>query len=236
MDSPGRNDPGPSHAAESPAGNGGYAYSTTLRRQVSADVFPHFPHPHVVSPYSRGQHPLTGSLRERRESAHRDEGLLDKAVAVGRKLVGKKDYEELRMQQEEKRLSTERRQRETPSSIYAHKSVQVGPCGSVVRGSLMGLQETLDIFATHPTDGLANSAIAPLLARYGPNEFEVPPSDPLYLKFAKQVYENPLILLLLGSSVVSALMGQFDDAVCVIMAVTIVLTGKQYLFFHCSLR
>ncbi|KAL0255407.1 hypothetical protein I308_100211 [Cryptococcus tetragattii IND107] len=208
VDSPGRNDPGPSHAAESPAGNGGYAYSTTLRRQVSADVFPHFPHPHVVSPYSRGQHPLTGSLRERRESAHRDEGLLDKAVAVGRKLVGKKDYEELRMQQEEKRLSTERRQRETPSSIYAHKSVQ----------------ETLDIFATHPTDGLANSAIAPLLARYGPNEFEVPPSDPLYLKFAKQVYENPLILLLLGSSVVSALMGQFDDAVCVIMAVTIVLT------------
>lgn len=139
MDSPGRNDPGPSHAAESPAGNGGYAYSTTLRRQVSADVFPHFPHPHVVSPYSRGQHPLTGSLRERRESAHRDEGLLEKAVAVGRKLVGKKDYEELRMQQEEKRLSTERRQRETPSSIYAHKSVQVGPCRSVVRGSLMGL-------------------------------------------------------------------------------------------------
>lgn len=92
------------------------------------------------------------------------------------------------------------------------------------------MQETLDIFATHPTDGLANSAVAPLLARYGPNEFEVPPSDPLYLKFAKQVYENPLILLLLGSSVVSALMGQFDDAACVVIAVGIVLTGKQYPF------
>ncbi|KIR36499.1 calcium-transporting P-type ATPase, PMR1-type [Cryptococcus deuterogattii MMRL2647] len=216
IDSPGRTDPGPRHAAESPAGNGGYAYSTTLRRQVSADVFPHFPHPHrrrdpsphIVSPYSRGQHPLTGSLAERLEFAHRHEGLLERAMAVGRKLLGRKDYEELRMEEEEKRLSTERRQRETPSSIYAHKPIP----------------ETLEIFATHPTDGLANSAVAPLLARYGPNEFQVPPSDPLYLKFAKQVYENPLILLLLGSSVVSALMGQFDDAVCVIMAVTIVLT------------
>ncbi|KJE02993.1 Ca2+-transporting ATPase [Cryptococcus gattii NT-10] len=199
VDSGGRNDRGPSHAAESPAGNGGYAYSTTLRRQVSADVFPH---------RRREPSPLTASPRAAREFAHRDDGLLDRAIAAGRRLVGKKDYEALRIEEQEKRLSTERRQRETPSAIYAHKSIQ----------------ETLEIFATHPTDGLANSAIAPLLARYGPNEFQVPPSDPLYLKFAKQVYENPLILLLLGSSVVSALMGQFDDAVCVIMAVTIVLT------------
>lgn len=216
VDRPGRINPGPSHAAESPGGNGGYAYSTTLRRQVSADVFPHFPHPHrrrdpsphIVTPYSRGQHPLTGSPRDTLALAHRDQGLLENAMALGRKLLGKKDYEERRMEEDEKRLSTERRQRETPSSIYAHKSIQ----------------ETLQVFATHPTDGLANSDIAPLLARYGPNEFQVPPSDPLYLKFAKQVYENPLILLLLGSSVVSALMGQFDDAVCVVMAVTIVLT------------
>lgn len=146
VDRPGRIDPGPSHAAESPGGNGGYAYSTTLRRQVSADVFPHFPHPHrrrdpsphIVSPYSRGQHPLTGSPRERLEFAHRDEGLLENAMALGRKLLGKKDYEERRMEEEEKRLSTERRQRETPSSIYAHKSIQVGPF-AVIRRSLMGL-------------------------------------------------------------------------------------------------
>lgn len=47
-------------------------------------------------------------------------------MAAGRRLLGKKDYEELRMEEEEKRLSTERRQRETPSAVYAHKSVQVG--------------------------------------------------------------------------------------------------------------
>lgn len=85
--------------------------------------------------------------------------------------------------------------------------------------------------STNPTQGLSNSALAALLARYGPNEFELPPSEPLWLKFSKQVYENPLILLLLGSSVVSALMGQYDDAVCVVIAVLIVLTGT-YLPHH----
>ncbi|TYJ58696.1 calcium-transporting P-type ATPase, PMR1-type [Cryptococcus floricola] len=193
--------------------NGGYAYSTTLRRQRSIDVFPPFhpssgrrrdSSPHAASPYGRSQFPLSGGS----EHGDQDEGFYDRIAKMGRKIIGKKDYEEIRQDNEEKRLSAERRQRETPSAIYAHKSIE----------------ETLEIFGTHPTDGLPNSSIAPLLARYGPNEFELPPSDPLWLKFAKQVYENPLILLLLGSSLVSVLMGQLDDAVCVVIAVTIVLT------------
>ena len=87
-------------------------------------------------------------------------------------------------------------------------------------------QDTLSALFTHPSRGLSNSSLSSLLARYGPNEFELPPSEPLLLKFAKQVYENPLILLLIGSSAVSALMGQYDDAVCVMIAVGIVLTGE----------
>lgn len=71
---------------------------------------------------------------------------------------------------------------------------------------------------------MQTSQLGGLLARHGPNEFELPPSEPLWLKFAKQVYENPLILLLLASSAVSALMGQYDDAICVVIAVGIVLT------------
>lgn len=85
-------------------------------------------------------------------------------------------------------------------------------------------QETIKDFSTNPTAGLNNTQLASLVARYGLNEFEVPDSEPLALKFAKQVYENPLILLLLGSAVVSALLGSYDDAVCVVIAVTIVLT------------
>ena len=61
------------------------------------------------------------------------------------------------------------------------------------------------------------------------NEFELPPSEPLWLKMAKQVYEQPLILMLLASSVVSALFGSYDDAICVLVAVGIVLTGTSAL-------
>jgi magnesium-transporting ATPase (P-type) len=90
-------------------------------------------------------------------------------------------------------------------------------------------QETLTDFRTSATDGLDPSAIPALVAQYGNNELEVPPDEPLWLKFAKQVYENPLILLLMGSSVVSALMGNYDDAMCVVIAVLIVLTGEYFL-------
>jgi len=62
------------------------------------------------------------------------------------------------------------------------------------------------------------------------NEFELPPSEPLWLKMAKQVYEQPLILMLLASSVVSALFGSYDDAICVLVAVGIVLTGMFTIF------
>ena len=40
----------------------------------------------------------------------------------------------------------------------------------------------------------------------------------------KQFYESPLILLLLGSSCVSALVGNFDDAVSITLAIIIVVT------------
>jgi P-type Ca2+ transporter type 2C len=48
--------------------------------------------------------------------------------------------------------------------------------------------------------------------------------EPLYIKFAKTIYESPLILLLCGSALVSALMGNVDDAVSIAVAVLIVLT------------
>ena len=48
----------------------------------------------------------------------------------------------------------------------------------------------------------------------------------MLLKFAKTIYESPLILLLCGSAAVSALMGNIDDAVSITVAVLIVLTGS----------
>ena len=85
-------------------------------------------------------------------------------------------------------------------------------------------QETLFHFRTSPTDGLSSSAIPSLRMQYGYNEFSVAASEPLLIKFAKTIYESPLILLLCGSAVVSAVMGNIDDAISITVAVLIVLT------------
>lgn len=51
------------------------------------------------------------------------------------------------------------------------------------------------------------------------------PQDPLYKKYVEQ-FKDPLILLLLGSAVLSLLIKQYDDAVSIFMAVTIVATVR----------
>lgn len=71
-----------------------------------------------------------------------------------------------------------------------------------------------------------NNDIDALREQHGYNEFSVSTPEPLLLKFAKTIYESPLILLLCGSAVVSAIMGNVDDAVSITVAVLIVLTGK----------
>lgn len=106
-------------------------------------------------------------------------------------------------------LGTEREAlRDTPSARFAHSSVE----------------ETLAKFKTSPDYGLASSQIPELQAMHGYNEFSVSTPEPVLLKFAKTIYESPLILLLCASAVVSAIMGNVDDAVSITVAVLIVLT------------
>ncbi|XP_026494132.1 calcium-transporting ATPase type 2C member 1 isoform X1 [Vanessa tameamea] len=57
----------------------------------------------------------------------------------------------------------------------------------------------------------------------GPNEFQVKEQEPLWKKYIEQ-FQNPLILLLLGSAVVSICMRQFDDAISITVAIMIVVT------------
>ena len=75
------------------------------------------------------------------------------------------------------------------------------------------------------------SDVGTLQEEHGYNEFSVSSPEPLLLKFAKTIYESPLILLLCGSAVVSAIMGNVDDAVSITVAVLIVLTGESLDFF-----
>ncbi|TGZ83422.1 calcium-transporting P [Ascodesmis nigricans] len=58
---------------------------------------------------------------------------------------------------------------------------------------------------------------------HGSNEISKAEDEPLYMRFMKQFME-PLILLLLGSAVVSLLMRNYDDALSIALAVLIVVT------------
>ncbi|KAJ4471541.1 Ca-transporting ATPase [Lentinula aciculospora] len=96
----------------------------------------------------------------------------------------------------------------TASETFAHTSVE----------------DTINYFRSSSTTGLSLSDIPHLLTEYGYNEFSVSAPEPVLLKFAKTIYESPLILLLCGSATVSAIMGNVDDAVSITVAVLIVLT------------
>ncbi|KAI0029944.1 Ca-transporting ATPase [Vararia minispora EC-137] len=84
--------------------------------------------------------------------------------------------------------------------------------------------DALAYFNSSPTTGLPSSTVTALRSQYGYNEFTVSAPEPVLLKFAKTIYESPLILLLCGSALVSAVMGNIDDAVSITVAVLIVLT------------
>lgn len=99
---------------------------------------------------------------------------------------------------------------ETPSSIATHKSFD-------------DLLQSYSLPPTHLEHGL-RSADVPHRRHLagGPNEFAVKPQDPPYMKFLEQ-FKEPLIMLLLGSAIVSALMGEWDDAISITLAVIVVI-------------
>lgn len=113
-----------------------------------------------------------------------------------------------RVSQPPSRLREDRDRRETSSARFAHWTVE----------------DTLAHFKTSPVSGLPSSSILALQGVHGYNEFSVSMPEPALLKFAKTIYESPLILLLCGSAVISAVMGNIDDAVSITVAVLIVLT------------
>ncbi|KAJ7496607.1 Ca-transporting ATPase [Mycena latifolia] len=98
--------------------------------------------------------------------------------------------------------------RDTMSARFAHCSIE----------------ETVAHYRTSLTSGLLRSDIPNLLSTHGYNEFSVSSPEHVLVKFAKTIYESPLILLLCASATVSALMGNIDDAVSIAVAVLIVLT------------
>ncbi|GAB1609334.1 calcium-transporting ATPase type 2C member 1-like [Argonauta hians] len=91
------------------------------------------------------------------------------------------------------------------------------------KASKMLYQDVCSFFDTDLKEGLTHGEAEIRRRVHGYNEFEISKEEPLWRKYLEQ-FNNPLILLLLSSAVVSAVMRQFDDAVSITVAIIIVVT------------
>jgi P-type Ca2+ transporter type 2C len=89
--------------------------------------------------------------------------------------------------------------------------------------SQLSPEETATRLNTSLTSGIPSSDAQARLLQHGTNELPSEEAEPLWLRFIKQ-FKETLILLLLGSALISFILGNFDDAVSIAIAVTIVVT------------
>ncbi|GMF80571.1 unnamed protein product [Aspergillus oryzae] len=111
----------------------------------------------------------------------------------------------------------------TPTGVRSNTSTSVSLATSTSTYSLLDPQQTAERLQTSLTHGLTPAEAEIRLIQDGPNELPHEDPEPLWLRFLKQFRET-LILLLLASAAVSFFMGNFDDAVSITLAVTIVVT------------
>ncbi|KAK5137187.1 hypothetical protein LTR08_000692 [Meristemomyces frigidus] len=87
----------------------------------------------------------------------------------------------------------------------------------------LSTEQIADKHATSLSHGLHPSDASTRLHVQGPNELPHEEPEPMWLRFVKQ-FQETLILLLLASAAISAFMGNYEDAVSIAVAVTIVVT------------
>ncbi|GAA5858847.1 hypothetical protein JCM8547_005011 [Rhodosporidiobolus lusitaniae] len=104
---------------------------------------------------------------------------------------------------------------------FAHTTTPLTPSAHF---STQSIPQTLSALATSSSKGLDAQKIPAIRELSGPNEFEVGAKEPTWKKFAGKFYEDPLIMLLLASAAVSAVVGNYDDAASILVAVFIVIT------------
>ncbi|CAI5760347.1 unnamed protein product [Candida verbasci] len=97
----------------------------------------------------------------------------------------------------------------TPSLKFCQKSVEE---------TQSELQTDLKLGLTNNQDILNRRSI------YGVNELEKDQEESLLFKFISSFYQDPLILLLIGSAIISFWMGNKDDAISITLAILIVVS------------
>ncbi|CUM65373.1 uncharacterized protein PRCAT00003009001 [Priceomyces carsonii] len=94
-----------------------------------------------------------------------------------------------------------------------------------VKYSQKSIEETITDLQTDIGLGLtSNQDILNRRSIHGVNDLTNDEEQNLFLKFIASFYEDPLILLLIGSAIISFWMGNFDDAVSITLAITIVVS------------
>lgn len=89
----------------------------------------------------------------------------------------------------------------------------------------LSVEETVAQLHTSATNGLDSPQdVNYRKSVHGLNELTGEEEDSLIKKFLMQFYENPLILLLVGSALISFVMGNRDDAISITLAILIVIT------------
>jgi Ca2+-transporting ATPase len=105
-------------------------------------------------------------------------------------------------------------------------ALPVGKTTPSAKAARQAIEHVASDFNTDLHNGLVSADITGLRALYGTNELESEDEESLLSKFLDS-FKDPLILLLLGSACISILMGQFDDAISITMAIVIVVTGTS---------
>jgi P-type Ca2+ transporter type 2C len=89
--------------------------------------------------------------------------------------------------------------------------------------SCMSFNEVLNVLKADQKYGLSDDEVDTRRKLYSFNEFEVSQSESLWKKYIDQ-FKEPMILLLMASAVISVIMGQYDDALSITVAILIVVT------------
>lgn len=91
-------------------------------------------------------------------------------------------------------------------------------CQRTIHDTVQELQTDIALGLTNNQDVITRRSI------HGINELSGEEEENLILKFLSNFYQDPLILLLIASAVISFWMGNVDDAVSITLAITIVVT------------
>ncbi|KAJ2782270.1 High affinity Ca2+/Mn2+ P-type ATPase-like protein [Coemansia interrupta] len=97
-----------------------------------------------------------------------------------------------------------------------------GPLKSTSEFAQDEAADVLDYLATSATSGIASTSVRQRQQAYGMNVLAQAAEEHLAIKFVKSIVTNSMVMLLLGSAGVSVLVGNWDDAFSITLAILIV--------------